>query len=161
MSTKNAVVAVILDKASNSILLLQRSQNVLHCNEFCLPGGMADPNIDNTAVSTVIREVLEETCIDLNKLAIDKNGIYIGEFFTSYNLKVEAYYFTINSYPEIKTCTESTGYILCNADFILNKNNYEHNHLAKKHFLSLKYKEHKIWGITATILFTFAENFIK
>lgn len=163
MSTnlKSAVVAVILDKINQRILLLQRSPHLLHGEEFCLPGGMVDLNIDKNEKDTVIREVLEETGIDLDMHDIAKDGVYIGEFFTSYNLKVSAYYFIIDFYPKIKICNESTGYILCDADIILNKNNYEYNPIATKHFLSLQYNKHKIWGITATILFALASTFIN
>lgn len=142
---------------TKQILLLKRAESIKHGGNICLPGGYRDNLVDINDIDTAIRETFEETGIDLKHRSIDENE-FINSFETSYGHIVNAYFFKITSYPKITLSAESTAYILLDVDFINNKNNYSYNPNAKKHFLEIKHHNYNIWGITATILFAFANG---
>lgn len=155
-TTSDSIVSIILDKATRKILLLKRADDIKHAGNVCLPGGYRD-NTDNNAVGTAIRETFEETGIDLHTLNI-ADAELISNFETSYQHKVSAYYFLIESYPSILLSKESSEYFFIDLDFIRNKNHFIYNANAQKHFLSLQFHGYNIWGITATILFAFIDK---
>lgn len=151
-------VSIILDQKIQSVLLLERANHIKHANEICLPGGFVDTK-DGSALNAAIRETHEETGIDLNQCSINEAKL-LGKFVTSYGNEIHAYFFRVTQFPDIVLSDESSSYLMLPLIHLKNKNNYRYNFTARMHFLSLEFAGKAIWGVTASILFAFAD-FIK
>ncbi len=71
-------VSVFLSNSKGEFLFLRRGQDKHEGGKFCTPGGKKEEN--ETNVETVIREIKEETGIDLNK----KDLKYFKKLYVKY-----------------------------------------------------------------------------
>jgi len=74
------------------ILFEKRAEGIMQGSEICFPGGIFDAKYDFDLADTAIRETIEETGIDADKISID--GL-LDTFFTFRGVTIDPYVGTL------------------------------------------------------------------
>ncbi|MGH7800427.1 MAG: NUDIX hydrolase [Thermodesulfobacteriota bacterium] len=159
-----AAVVAILRKEQNrySMLFIKRpeSQGDPFSGHMAFPGGKMKVE-DKSKLETAIRETIEETGIDLNRI-----GRILGELDDVSPINPRANHYVVTPYiayltedSEIKPNDEVASAIWIPVFHFMNENAFERR-VVEKHGKELEefiyhYQNHVIWGMTARILHQF------
>jgi 8-oxo-dGTP pyrophosphatase MutT (NUDIX family) len=143
-----AAVAAILKFGSGllEVLVVKRAENPLDpwSGDWALPGGMMKP-LDRDLLQTVIREVKEETSIDLARSAsLIRELDYFATSIRPW-LRVKPYVFKLLSPVTVRLSHELTSYAWL--DLLSLKEGFD-----EKGKIVYRFDKGVIWGMTARII---------
>lgn len=162
MPASAVLIAVVRNKNSFFIPLTKRAKTLKkHTSQICLPGGFFNLS-DNSLEETALREFEEELGVYQEKITI--KGI-LNDQVTSQGVHVRPFWGLVSGQPEFKIQTDEVEQLIelplqAIQDLESFKLNTNPECPVFTHKLCTHYKEHLIWGITATILHEFSKKII-
>ncbi len=158
---KNSAVLfpfVEIDKLLNVILIKRTNVGKRHRKEMSFPGGIFDPNLDNSLLDTSLRETEEE--ISVSKDHIKILGC-LDDLPTTTRYIITPFVGLIQSGAQLKKQdTEVEKIYQIPMDFFLDQQNFTETYfeIGSKKFPIYRYPKYNVWGATAHLIVSFIER---
>ena len=151
------------DAPGLELIMIRRTEGLrVHSGEVALPGGKIDPG-DASPVEAALREAEEE--VGLHSSAVKPVGL-LAPYPTPSGFRIFPVIGLVGGAPAlVPNPGEVAEVFSVPLDFVLDPGNHREESLehasGRRHFYSLQYGRHRIWGVTGNILRRFYEEVFR
>lgn len=151
------------DAPGLELIMIRRTEGLrVHSGEVALPGGKIDPG-DASPVEAALREAEEE--VGLHPSVVKPVGL-LAPYPTPSGFRIFPVIGLVGGAPAlIPNPGEVAEVFSVPLDFVLDPGNHREESLehasGRRHFYSLQYGRHRIWGVTGNILRRFYEEVFR
>ena len=145
------------------LIMIRRTEGMrVHSGEVALPGGKIEPD-DASPVEAALREAEEE--VGLLSSAVEPVGL-LAPYPTPSGFRVFPVIGLVGGSPAlVPNPGEVAEVFSVPLDFVLDPGNHHEeffeNATGRRHYFSLQYGRHRIWGVTGNILRRFYEEVFR
>ena len=151
------------DAPGLDLIMIRRTEGLrVHSGEVALPGGKIEPD-DASLVEAALREAEEE--VGLDPSVVKPVGL-LAPYPTPSGFRVFPVIGLVGGAPAlVPNPGEVAEVFSVPLDFVLNPGNHREEFFehasGRRHFFSLQYGRHRIWGVTGNILRRFYEEVFR